>query len=410
MGEHCGFDGVCRNMITRIRFLNFRSHADTVLSLQPMSLFIGPVAGGKSNAFKGMVLLQDSLERTLLELFPPGLGEFRWVRSRWADETDPIGFEVDVALDACRLFPAGVRARYTLKIADSPAGLYVFEETLQQRAGDGTGQWIFRGDNRRRTMGEYGDFDPYEPTLLSRVWRNDPRVNLSKPGPQLVKEVARSLSNVGYFHLEASALKAPGTGDPRNRIGYNGWWLPDYIAKIKSSPSGMYQSLLAQMREILPDLDEIIVTRVTTGEQGLGMSFRGQRGYISARDLSDGTVFTLGLLAVIHGSRLSPAVLCIEEPEAGLHPRRLRWLFDQLMGLAYPPEGREPTQVILSTHSPYLVDFFGSLQDCVQIFEQADGRTVVSPLPVLQKEKLHLPPEADEPIGHLWATGLYESL
>jgi len=82
-------DGL-QNMITRIGFLNFRSHAETSLELQPMSLFIGPVAAGKSNAFKGMVLLQNSVHRSLIELFPPGLGEFHWVRSRWAGETDPI--------------------------------------------------------------------------------------------------------------------------------------------------------------------------------------------------------------------------------------------------------------------------------------------------------------------------------
>lgn len=395
-------------MITRIRFLNFRSHADTVLSLQPMSLFIGPVAAGKSNAFKGMLLIQNSVHRSLIELFPPGLGEFHWVRSRWAGETDPIGFEVD--LEKIPTFP-NVRARYTLKIADSPAGLYVLEETLRKQVGDETEQWVFRRRNRPQTMGEYGEVDPYEPTLLNRVWQQDPRVDRFAPGPRLVKEVARSLSSFGYFHLEASALKSLGTGQARDRIGYNGEWLPDFIAWTKSYSEnvGVYESLLMQMREILPELDAIIVTQVKTEEQGIAMSFRGHRGYISALDFSDGTLFTLGLLCIMHGPK-RPAVLCVEEPETGLHPRRLRWLFDHLMGVAYPPEGQSPTQVVLSTHSPYLVDFFSNMQECVQVFEQSEGRTLISPLTTLQKDKLHLSPETDEPIGHLWATGLYESL
>ena len=80
------------------------------------------------------------------------------------------------------------------------------------------------------------------------------------------------------------------------------------------------------------------------------------------------------------------------------------------MALAYPAEGETPTQVFLSTHSPYLVDFFGEMQECVQVFEQSEGRTRVSPLTRLQEEGLHLTPEPDEPIGRLWATGLYESL
>lgn len=78
--------------------------------------------------------------------------------------------------------------------------------------------------------------------------------------------------------------------------------------------------------------------------------------------------------------------------------------------MAYPSDGSEPTQVVLSTHSPYLVDFFGDMRECVQVFDQPEGRSRVSSLVSLTKDKLHLSPETDESIGHLWATGLYESL
>ena len=81
-------------MITHLRLINYRSHADTTLRFEPLSLMVGPVAAGKSNVFKGLMLIQNSIHRSLVELFPPGLGEFHWVRSRWADETAPIGFEV----------------------------------------------------------------------------------------------------------------------------------------------------------------------------------------------------------------------------------------------------------------------------------------------------------------------------
>ncbi len=206
-------------------------------------------------------------------------------------------------------------------------------------------------------------------------------------------------------------LKSLGTGQSRDRIGYSGEWLPDFIAWCKSSSNavGVYETLLDQMRVILPGLDEIIVTQVKPDEQGLAMSFRGHRGFIAAPDLSDGTMFTLGLLSVMLAPQ-RPALLCIEEPETGLHPRRLRWLFDQFMELAYPSDGKEPTQVVLSTHSPYLVDFFSDMQGCVHVFDQSEGRSRVASLADLQKDKLHLSPESDEPIGQLWATGLYESL
>src|SRR5687768_1349246 len=72
------------SMIKHLRFINFRSHSDTSIALQPINLLIGPVAAGKSNLLKGLLFIQNSVHRTLIELFPPGLGEFQWVRSRWA--------------------------------------------------------------------------------------------------------------------------------------------------------------------------------------------------------------------------------------------------------------------------------------------------------------------------------------
>lgn len=395
-------------MITRVRFENFRSHGATDFPLQPISLLIGSVATGKSNIFKGLLLIQNAINRSLVELFPPGLGEFAWVRSRWAGETDPIGFEV--TLDG---FPdrPGLTATYTLRIADSPAGLYVLEETLERREAGGAPEWVFqRRGLRPRAMGEFGDVDPHDPTLLHRVYHHHPSINPAAPNVLFARDVARALNRFGYYHLSVSELKSLGTGQTCDRIGYYGNRLPDFMAwtKFDEANLAIYEEILAAMRELLPELESIIVTQVQTQQQGLAMSFHGQRGYIAAPDLSDGTLLTLGLLSLVHGPR-RPALLCIEEPEAGLDPRRLRWLFDRFVNLAYP-HGGEPTQVLFSTHSPWLVDLFHGMPDSVLLVEQDNGRSRVNPLSEIQREKLHQEPSPDEPIGHLWATGVYERL
>jgi len=394
-------------MLTHLRLTKFRSHEETAIDLAPINLLIGPVASGKSNTFKALVLIQNSVHRSLVELFPPGLGEFHWVRSRWAAETDPIGFEVE--LDEVPSF-ADERARYTLKIADSPAGLYVLEETLSRRQGDQDWQWVFQRRGHRTHVGEFGQIEPYDPTILNLVWHQDPRVSYNASGPQFTREVARALSSLGYFHLEVSSLKALGEGQSCDRIGYYGKRLPDFIAYLKSDPewTQLYETILKEIREVLPGVEEIIVTQTRTDSQGIAMSFQGHRGYIAAPELSDGTLFTLGLLCIVHGPK-RPSLLCIEEPETGLHPRRLRWLFDRLMSLAYPSEGQPPTQVIVSSHSPYLVDFFRDMQECVQIVESREGRTRARPLTDIQAA-LHFEPGTEEAVGHQWATGLFEGL
>ena len=69
-------------MIRALSLTNFRSHAQSTLLMEPMTLMVGPAGSGKSNVFKAMVVLQNSVHRMLVEMFPPGLGEFHWVRSR----------------------------------------------------------------------------------------------------------------------------------------------------------------------------------------------------------------------------------------------------------------------------------------------------------------------------------------
>lgn len=393
-------------MIRTLRLTNFRSHAETCLQLEPVTLMVGPAGAGKSNVFKALILLQNSVHRTLVEMFPPGLGEFHWVRSRWAGETDPIGFEVEV--DHLPEY-ADASAKYTLKIADSPAGLYVLEETLMRRRGADPWDWVFQRRRNRTQMGEFGVVDWDMPTVLHRVWHGETGVNRQSPTVQFAKTVAGALSRFGYYHLEAAELKSLGNAQTTDRIGYNGERLPDFIAWAKSDPENtrVYETILGEMRQLLPNLDAIIVTQARTDKQGIAFSFRDHNGYIAAPDLSDGTMFTLGLLCIFNAPQ-KPQILCIEEPETGLHPRRLRWLFDKMLTLAYPPAGQAPTQVILTTHSPSYVDLFRDMLPSVQIVERHDGQTTITPLPDVVR-RLHMSPEQDG-IGYQWATGLFEGL
>jgi predicted ATPase len=123
-------------------------------------------------------------------------------------------------------------------------------------------------------------------------------------------------------------------------------------------------------------------------------------------------MLTLGLLSIVHGPR-RPGLLCVEEPETGLHPRRLRWLFERMVGLAYPAEGERRTQVLLTTHSPDLVDLFSDMPEAVHVVDHdasPNGHYIsrVKSLPEILK-KLNQTGRV-ESIGQAWATGLYEKL
>ena len=79
-----------------------------------------------------------------------------------------------------------------------------------------------------------------------------------------------------------------------------------------------------------------------------------------ANELSQGTLYLLALLALAFESA-PPRLICIEEVDRGIHPRMLREVRDLLYRLSYPSSHgltRPPTQVVATTHSPYLLDLF----------------------------------------------------
>jgi predicted ATPase len=72
-----------------------------------------------------------------------------------------------------------------------------------------------------------------------------------------------------------------------------------------------------------------------------------------AEDVSDGLLLFIGLAVAAQLKADKPGLLAIEEPERGIHPRRIREVLDHLRRLT-----RNGTQVVLTTHSPTLLDEF----------------------------------------------------
>jgi len=89
---------------------------------------------------------------------------------------------------------------------------------------------------------------------------------------------------------------------------------------------------------------------------GKGLYFQLSKGgqLVPASQASDGTLLVLAYLAILYLPQ-PPRVLLVEEPENGVHPKRLRDVLGVLKELVHE---QSHTQVVLTTHSPYVVDLF----------------------------------------------------
>jgi predicted ATPase len=134
--------------------------------------------------------------------------------------------------------------------------------------------------------------------------------------------------------------------------------------------SGLRASLVERLR----DADEAIIdfsTRVLGGTIQLFLHYSGLKSPVPATRLSDGTIRYLCLLAVLCHPE-PPPLVCLEEPELGLHPDLLPRLADLLV------EASHRMQLIVTTHSDVLVDGLTKVPEAVVVCENQNGSTTMS--------------------------------
>lgn len=227
---------------------------------------------------------------------------------------------------------------------------------------------------------------------------------LEKPTALLVKNEMQSWQ---MLQLEPSALRQ---SDEFNaitnaRLGADGSHLPAtlYRLKLENEQNRMipdvYQTLANKLSELVESVTGVDVERDDRREM-LTLMFKGNDGTVfPARSLSDGTLRFLGL-AVLELDQKSGGVICLEEPENGIHPEKISAILDLLQGICtditQPVSDDNPLrQVIINTHSPSVVQLVPENSLLVAELKEAktpDGvryrRVVYSPLPNTWRTKI----------------------
>ena len=149
--------------------------------------------------------------------------------------------------------------------------------------------------------------------------------------------------------------------------------------------------LLEALKALYPEIQDFNV-RVEAGRVQLFLE-EGNHS-IPATRLSDGTLRYLCLLAILCHPE-PPPLVCIEEPELGLHPDVLPEVARLLV------EASARTQLIVTTHSDILVDAMTERPEAVVVCEKSNGTTEMHRL-----KKEHLTEWLDKyRLGQLWTKG-----
>lgn len=104
---------------------------------------------------------------------------------------------------------------------------------------------------------------------------------------------------------------------------------------------------------------------------GIRFNFKDIGEDLAAAQVSDGILLILAYLAILYSPK-PPRLLLVEEPENGIHPERLQEVLGILKTLI---ENQNHTQILLTTHSPYVVDLFRP-EEVTLCRREADGAVI----------------------------------
>ncbi|WP_425423212.1 AAA family ATPase [Spirosoma spitsbergense] len=187
---------------------------------------------------------------------------------------------------------------------------------------------------------------------------------LENPTASLVKKEMRSWQ---MLQLEPSALRKSDEfyTIPNARLGADGSHLPATLYRLKleeqqsQADGDVYQRLANKLSGLVDNVASITVEKDDKREM-LTLMLKSRDGTVfPARSLSDGTLRFLGL-SVLELDYKSGGVICLEEPENGIHPEKIKQILDLLQEICtdirYPVGDDNPLrQVIINSHSPSVV-------------------------------------------------------
>ena len=163
------------------------------------------------------------------------------------------------------------------------------------------------------------------------------------------------------LQLEPSALRQPDEFTASAHLESNGRHLAANLARLttKEDPDRIYSQLSNRLSELIGSVRSIRVDRDEKREL-LTLMMTGADGTeLPARALSDGTLRFMAL-SVLEQDPETPGLICMEEPENGIHPDRIPAILTLLQDIATDPdepadESNPLRQVIVNTHSPSVV-------------------------------------------------------
>ncbi len=370
------------------------------IEMKPLNVLIGPNGSGKSNLVESIGLLRSSASKLTAPMRGVGgSGVSEWI---WKG-----GERHQAIIEAVVENPPGPRKRaptqplrHLIAFTETSSRFELNDESIENQCPD-SGHleplFFYHFANGRPVLSVQGD------GANRQLQRQDVAIDESILSQFKDPETFPELSYLAAAYADVrlyrewsfgrtSVFRSPQSADlPSGRLEEDFSNLGLFLNHLRGKPSAK-RKINEHLQDLYDGLDDFDVQI----KGGTVEVFLTEGDFIiPASRLSDGTLRYLCLLAILCDP--NPASLvCIEEPELGLHPDMLPKIAALMI------EASERTQLVVTTHSDILVDAMTECPEAVVVVEKLDGRTHAKRLQANDELKSYL---ESYRLGELWTRG-----
>lgn len=348
--------------LQRVRLRNYKSIGGCDVSLRPLTILVGRNGSGKSNFLNALRFVTDGLQ-TSLEFAIQSRGGIDEVRRRSTGHPRNFAIELEFSIHGGKI------ASYGFEIAARKQGAFAVKAEHLQVPAEGGAAYFQREEDRVITS----NVSPMPPVLSDRLYL------VNAAGLPAFRPAYDALLSMGFYNLNPEVIKGLQKPDAGELLHHDGGNLASVIARLTAHQPATMERIQSYLSVIVPGMTS--VSRVALGPREtlqFGQKVAGSEHpwKFYAASMSDGTLRALGALVAVSqlADQKQPVRLVgIEEPETALHPAAAGALMDALR------EAASHTQVLITTHSPELLDQIDLERDALLVVVAQEGNTRIAP-------------------------------
>lgn len=370
--------------LTSVQISHYKSLSEVHLdNLQPLTLLVGANGTGKSNLVDALRFLRDMVVEGLDHAMSKR-GGILMVREHSPDTP----YEMSIRIGFTETFDEEGRSDtfegfYEITIQSLAEGNYLIKQEKMEQHSKFEFVSISRNEVGHVThlVKNLGGISSQPIWADESQYEFDVSKNMSFFVVHLLIEddkISDFLSQLRFCTIFPNTLREVARPDTDEIIKESGANWASVLKSLKKTNDGQeaFGRILEMMQVVMPTLQDISVLSVGSY---LVPQFHVKDGEtMHAFDpvqLSDGTLRIFGILLALYQTP-PPPFIALEEPEQTIHPAILVMLAEAFR------EVSERTQLLITSHSPYLVDQFQPEE--IRIVTMRDGKTRVSPIKASQ--------------------------